>query len=498
MLDNADSESNARLDMLSSQYKKGSDVMRWSLLIASDILALTLSVCIAWLISIPIRQQIYPGLGHPTLYISTHSEFVLFSLLGMIVIGFSWAWGHYNQFKPFWSELQEILKMLVYVVVVNTVYLFTINDHFSRAWFFFIFIFAIILLSVFRIYIKRLMVYLGIWFKPTIIVGVGPNALNSANAIESDLTMGHKVVAFLGPDGASYSESELNGCPVIPIGDNPEKIYQRLGRPYVVFAVESFEQLNGMKSLLDKWMSICANMIIVPPVNGLPLYNAEVVHIFRYENLLLRLNNNLMRRWPRIVKRVFDLVISSLLLVFLAPLFLFFFWKIRQDGGSATYAHKRIGHNGECFDCLKFRSMIINADSVLAELLKNDVNAREEWQQDFKLKDDPRITKIGKFIRKTSLDELPQLWNILKGDMSLVGPRPIVKDEVERYGEYITYYQETRPGITGLWQVSGRNDTSYTQRVYLDVWYVRNWSLWHDIVILLKTLPVVLLRKGSY
>jgi undecaprenyl-phosphate galactose phosphotransferase len=142
--------------------------------------------------------------------------------------------------------------------------------------------------------------------------------------------------------------------------------------------------------------------------------------------------------------------------------------------------------------------MYPNSKELLANILATDPQACEEWERDFKLKDDPRVTKIGKFLRKTSLDELPQLFNVLLGEMSLVGPRPIISQEIERYADGFYYYQLVTPGITGLWQVSGRNDIDYTNRVRLDEWYVKNWSLWYDIVILVKTFGVVFKRSGAY
>ncbi|HDY8748802.1 TPA: sugar transferase, partial [Klebsiella pneumoniae] len=158
----------------------------------------------------------------------------------------------------------------------------------------------------------------------------------------------------------------------------------------------------------------------------------------------------------------------------------------------------RVGKNGRKFKCLKFRSMVINSKEVLENLLINDNEAREEWEKTFKLKNDPRITKIGHFLRRTSLDELPQLFNVLKGEMSLVGPRPIITEELQRYNEEVDYYLLSKPGMTGLWQVSGRSDVDYDTRVYLDSWYVKNWSMWNDIAILFKTIAVVLNRDGAY
>jgi Undecaprenyl-phosphate galactose phosphotransferase WbaP len=224
----------------------------------------------------------------------------------------------------------------------------------------------------------------------------------------------------------------------------------------------------------------------------------EMTHFFTHEVLMLTARNNLARPIPRILKRVFDIAGALVMLVLLAPLFAYLSWKIRQTGGAAIFSHERVGRYGRSFGCLKFRTMVPDADDVLSRVLDADPDARAQWERDFKLKDDPRITPIGAFLRRTSLDELPQLWNVLKGEMSLVGPRPIIEVELERYGEEVGYYLETRPGITGLWQISGRNNTSYDDRVALDCWYVRNWSLWYDLVILVKTVRVVLRREGAY
>lgn len=169
-----------------------------------------------------------------------------------------------------------------------------------------------------------------------------------------------------------------------------------------------------------------------------------------------------------------------------------------DNPGPILFAHKRVGKNGKEFPCYKFRSMIVNAEEALQVYLKEHPEAKEEWERDFKLKDDPRITKLGHFLRKSSLDELPQLFNVIKGEMSLVGPRPIVQKEVVKYGVYIDDFYLVPPGITGVWQVSGRSDTTYDERVQMDSWYVHNWSVWIDIVYLIRTFGAVLLRKGAY
>ena len=196
--------------------------------------------------------------------------------------------------------------------------------------------------------------------------------------------------------------------------------------------------------------------------------------------------------------RAFDVSVASVLLFLLCLPMLWIAWCISRDGGSAIFAHKRVGHAGKVFPCLKFRTMHVDAELRLQELLAANPAMRDVWEKEFKLRDDPRVTNIGKFLRRTSLDELPQLCNVIRGEMSLVGTRPVIQPELLRYGDDMDYFLMVRPGMTGLWQVSGRSDVDYETRVYLDTWYVKNWSLWYDIAILFKTIRVVMGNKGAY
>ena len=213
---------------------------------------------------------------------------------------------------------------------------------------------------------------------------------------------------------------------------------------------------------------------------------------------LLRVRNNL-RRWPaRLTKRLFDFFTAAILIVLLSPLMLIIALALKLEGGNVFFAHRRVGKHGRNFNCYKFRSMVPNAEQLLQQLLHKNPSLQSEWLREHKLKDDPRVSKLGDFLRSTSLDELPQLFNVLKSEMSLVGPRPIVPAELQKYGLEKSYYLMVRPGMTGLWQVSGRNDVDYETRVYLDAWYVKNWSLWYDLAILFKTVKVVFWRNGAY
>jgi undecaprenyl-phosphate galactose phosphotransferase len=198
------------------------------------------------------------------------------------------------------------------------------------------------------------------------------------------------------------------------------------------------------------------------------------------------------------LKRGIDVGIALVALILLLPLFIVLCLIIKADGGSAFFLHRRIGYQGRAFNCLKFRTMKENGQEILNHLLATDPVAAAEWRETQKLRNDPRVTRIGRVLRATSLDELPQLINVLRNQMSLVGPRPIVADEIKRYDRAIVYYYAVPPGITGLWQVSGRSETSYERRVELDVHYVRQWSLFRDIAILFMTIPAVLLRRGAH
>ncbi len=342
---------------------------------------------------------------------------------------------------------------------------------------------------------------MGIWEKPAIIVGTGNNAREAFEAIRQEKNLGYRINAFAAPawqhdvpDTLQIGEKKF---PVVQLNEAPEQQLISLGQPQIIIGLDSLAPLENQR-LIKTLSRFQHNIHIIPTLRGLPLFGTQLSHFFSHEVLFMTVRNNLARRSYRWIKRSFDLFVSLCLIALLSPLLIALTVLIRRSGGTAFYGHQRIGQDGKLFKCLKFRSMRPDADRVLKELLANDPVAKAEWDKDFKLKNDPRITTVGHFIRKTSLDELPQLFNVLKGEMSLVGPRPVVKDELERYGSASVFYLEAKPGITGLWQISGRNDTTYAERVSLDSWYVQNWSLWYDIAILFKTIDVVFNRRGAY
>lgn len=235
--------------------------------------------------------------------------------------------------------------------------------------------------------------------------------------------------------------------------------------------------------------------ILAPDLGPIP-HRSSVMAFPPEDIALVRVDDPLSRSWARGMKRVIDIAASLAALVVLSPLLIAVAITVKADGGPALFRQSRIGKGGRPFKCLKFRSMAVDAEERLQRMIASDLKIRAEWEANYKLRNDPRITKIGIFLRKSNIDELPQLINILRGDMSIVGPRPVTGPEIELYGDARAAYERVQPGLTGLWQTNGRNNTTFEERVKLDAWYVRNWSLWRDIVITIRTVREVVLAKG--
>ena len=464
-------------------------------LFLADLLGFTLAFAISyWLLGTTV--YIKPAeLSSLTNVIGTAR---VWSFVFLVLVGLSWVWvnlRHYTYRKPFWSELRELLLLIIGLAVADLALVALSKWDFSRGQWLLLWSLALFLVPICRLLGKQLLIRAGIWQVPSLIIGCGNNARDAFMAIRSESLMGFDVVAFVSPDGMA-SSSPIEGIPLLP--SDMEQLAHHYKEAKLFLAVE-YEQ----GELRDNWLRYLTakgmrNVSVIPTLRGVPLHGTDMSHFFSHEVIMLRVRNNLARLSSKLLKRTFDLIVATLLLLLLSPLLGYIGWKVSRDGGSPIYGHERIGQGGRKFKCLKFRSMIMNSQEVLETLLATDSEARAEWERDFKLKNDPRITRIGHFIRKTSLDELPQMWNVLKGEMSLVGPRPVVEKELERYGDDAEYYLMAKPGMTGLWQVSGRNDVDYATRVYLDGWYVKNWSLWYDIAIMFKTIGVVLHRDGAY
>ncbi len=285
------------------------------------------------------------------------------------------------------------------------------------------------------------------------------------------------------------------------ISEVHRKINKLIKKDVYDSAIIDFDSNNifNLSDLVDHIQKNIHEVIILPKISKMPMLNGELISSIHHKGMAFYVKNNLLSPVDSQIKITFDYILSLSLILIFSPFLIVLYVLVYIDTkGKPIFKQRRIGKGGKFFNIYKFRTMLVNADELLQKLLEENEEIRNEWKRDFKLKNDPRITKLGTFLRKTSLDELPQLINILQGKMSLVGPRPIVEDEIKKYGEYFEYFTAVNPGITGLWQVSGRNDIDYDERVQLDIWYVRNWSIELDLEILIKTIVVVLGKKGSY
>ncbi|EPJ5860206.1 undecaprenyl-phosphate galactose phosphotransferase WbaP [Raoultella ornithinolytica] len=403
---------------------------------------------------------------------------------------------HYFYRKTFWFELKEILRTLIIFAVVEIAVMAFATWSFSRFLWILTWFFVLILVPICRMLVKRILDYIGIWQRETWVIGNGINAREAYKAISSERNLGLVIVGFISSDDDMSGEKNIDNIPVLPY--NSSWLLSKDKSTQFIVAVESNQsevRNNWLRNFMIKGYRYVS---VIPTLRGMPLDSTDMSFIFSHEVMIFRVQQNLAKLSSRILKRIFDIAGSMAIILILSPLLIYISQKVKKDGGPSIYGHERIGKGGRPFKCLKFRSMVINSKEVLEQLLANDLDAKREWDATFKLKNDPRITKIGGFLRRTSLDELPQLFNVLKGEMSLVGPRPIITAELERYNEEVDYYLLSKPGMTGLWQVSGRSDVDYETRVYLDAWYVKNWSMWNDVAILFKTIGVVLKKDGAY
>ncbi|MEF9438071.1 MAG: exopolysaccharide biosynthesis polyprenyl glycosylphosphotransferase [Candidatus Mariimomonas ferrooxydans] len=269
--------------------------------------------------------------------------------------------------------------------------------------------------------------------------------------------------------------------------DKAEKYIDRCRINNIVIAMPGCGK-ERLISIINRLQHKVQNILLIPDLFGMAVLGTDLQHFFQEQAIGFEVKNNLARPLNIFIKRIFDLVVSfTLFIILLIPVAIIVLLIRINSKGPAVFLQERMGRNGRPFRCYKFRTMYNEAEERLGSLLENNPDARDEWNHHWKLKNDPRITYIGDFLRKTSLDELPQILNVLRGEMSLVGPRPVTKKEIDEY-----YKDDAKlcfgvpPGITGLWQVSGRSSTSYDYRIALDTWYVRNWNLWLDIVILFK------------
>lgn len=337
-------------------------------------------------------------------------------------------------------------------------------------------------------YIKKQVMRLPFMRRPVFVVCDNQGIPNVKSWFAPGNPFGYDIEAVLNVDEE----------PIIAVHKKIEELI-RSGRYDAAVIDIDQSGIHEVNDLIDHIQKNVHRVIILPKISKIPMLNGELISSVHHKGMAFYVKNNLLSPVDRFLKQLFDYTTALLLILLFSPLLLALYLVVYlSTQGHPLFSHRRIGSGGREFNVYKFRTMHTDAQQRLEQILESCPVSRREWEEDFKLKNDPRVTKIGKFLRSTSLDELPQLINVLRGEMSLVGPRPIIEEEIPKYGEYFEYFTAVKPGITGLWQVSGRNDIDYDERVQLDVWYVRNWSIELDLQILIKTVTVVLRREGSY
>jgi undecaprenyl-phosphate galactose phosphotransferase len=472
--------------------KKGLDIL---VLLVVDLL--TLAICLD--LSILIRKNFLPSIiGFPEFLGKGLSTY--WWVLPIWISFFAYE-GLLTKRFSFWDEVKQLWKAIFFstVAVFSLLFLGKMGEKYSRTLIVLMGITSFFVFPAIRINAKKFFRHIGILRSKVLIIGAGKRGRLISRALKEEHNLGYKVVGFL-DDDPEKAGTLIEGVKVHKGVDKAERYIGRSGINTIVIAIPGARK-ERLNEIINKLQHKAENILFIPDILGIAVLGTKLQHFFREQAFALELQNNLAKPFNIFIKRSFDFIVGSVLLLLLSVPIAFMCLLIKLDSpGPAIFSQERIGRKGRSFKCYKFRTMFKDAEEKVEELLHTNENIRREWEQARKIKEDPRITKIGKFLRTTSLDELPQLINVLKGEMSLVGPRPAIQEEIEKYYRDNTaeLYFSVPPGITGLWQVSGRSTTGYDYRIALDSWYVRNWNLWLDVVILLKTVKVVLKREGAW
>jgi Undecaprenyl-phosphate galactose phosphotransferase WbaP len=353
----------------------------------------------------------------------------------------------------------------------------------------------LLLAPVVRHFVKRAMMEIGLWGKPVVVLGAQETGAHVLKVLRREWHLGFKPIAVF--DNRSVSmEDTFEGVPYGGTLTDATALAPKCGVDTAIFAMP-YTPREHLAKFVDSARVSFRHVVVIPDLDGIT--NSAVVARDLAGTLGVEIRHNLLDPWAQRAKRVLDvaaiLVGGALVLPLLLVLSLLV-WL--ESGGSVFYADRRMGRDGKLFWCVKFRTMVPDAEALLQRMLAENAEMREEYLKYHKLRHDPRVTRVGRFLRKTSLDELPQLWNVLRGEMSLVGPRPYLPRESTDIGATQNEILRVTPGITGPWQVSGRNHTSFGERVRMDACYVRDWSVWLDLVLLARTIQSLLIGRNAY
>jgi undecaprenyl-phosphate galactose phosphotransferase len=449
------------------------------LFLLTDLTAFALALTAAIIYMFAVHARIGdPGATLTRLAVETFGVF-----LGVVIC--CGIQGHYQRRLSFGAEARQLVIVSAVALTGTGFVAFWTNFSLPRGPVALVWIAFPVLALGLRETTRLALNALGLWQRRALVVGDDETTRCALAPLLSRLRLGYEITKVVEPSVLEtfYATKQL------------PQILERFDAHILILAADPTDWPR--RAVLQTLIHARIPFVVMREMDGLPVLGCEQTSFLSHDIVMMSYRNNLAKPVARLIKVGLDLVLASIGLVVLSPLLLIIAALVKLDGGPVLFAHKRIGSDGIAFRCLKFRTMVPNASQVLQELLERDPDAAEEWVNTQKLRNDPRITRVGAWLRKASLDELPQLLNVLRLEMSLVGPRPIVEAEAAKYGDDFAFYCETRPGITGLWQVSGRSDTTYAYRVQLDCWYVKNWTVWNDLAIIARTVPTVLTRRGA-
>ena len=450
-------------------------------LVLGDVLAGVLAASVSYVLTNAFRQSVgFDPIAIDSAAFRLHL-FIITSLTLTLLIWFR-SKGHYQRRQALADQMGSVLAGVFFAMMCAVMAQFATVEVGSRVltlsyWGL---LFPFLLLG--RFMVRRGLKAVNAWSSPAVLFTCVTRSAELNGLIQRRNEIGAQVTSLVTINDlsvdeliAEMAEASVRGFIVIYAPSSGDPVQPRITEALV---------LRGVPFMLS------------PQLGPVPDH-AEVLSFPPEDLTLMEIRDPLSRPMAKACKRTFDVVLAGLALIALSPLLVPIMLMIRADGGPAFFRQKRVGRYGEVFDCLKFRSMRVDAEDALKKMIEADPVVAAEWKTYQKLARDPRITPVGRLIRKTNLDELPQLINVLRGDMSLVGPRPMTVPQIGEYGVQFAAYKRMRPGITGMWQVNGRNQTTFTERARLDAFYVRNWSLWRDVVILVRTVREVVFARGA-
>lgn len=399
-------------------------------------------------------------------YIDEVEKYISLIWLYFILIIFFIYEGIYIKRYDFWQETKKIYGSIIFTffILFSFLALSKTTSEYSRLLIIISFLLMFFLFPISKLIVKKLLFKINLWQKELYFIGNSSEAKSIKTFLNNNWYLGYTL-------SGKFSNN-------------------------IFISNKSFEPKEASK-ILDKHLLNYKEVLFLPYFESINLAKADIYELNEARINLISIKNNLLLKYNSILKIIFEFILITLSLPLLIILFIFIAFMIKIDSkGSVFFKQKRLGKNGELFECIKFRTMYTHSNKILHDYFNKNEKAKTIWQEYHKLPNDPRITKVGKLLRKYSLDELPQIINILKGEMSLIGPRPYMIEEADKIGENLNIIRMVKPGISGLWQVSGRNSLTFKERNLIDVYYVRNWSLWLDFVIILKTFKAIFKNKG--